>query len=136
MSEGFPPVAERVRALARFLSESDAVRVRIVRGEEEVELARRPQFVSVPAPGDSAPSDGAMLRLDTIKADLVGIFHVGRPAPLEGDVLESDSELGYIEALGIRTAVHSMGGGRIVSIETDDGEPVEYGQPLFLVARG
>ncbi len=136
MSEGFPAIAERVRALARFLSESDAVRVRIARGQEEVELSRRPQPAAAAAQGDLAPADGAAVRLDTIKADLVGIFHAGRPAALEGDVIENDRELGYIEALGIRTPVHSMGGGRIVAIETGDGEPVEYGQPLFLVSRG
>ena len=135
MSEGFPAVAERVRALARFLSAGDAVRVRVSRGAEEIELSRRVR-VAAAAPADPIPLDAGASRLDTIKADLVGIFHAGRPAPQEGDVLEGDRELGYIEALGIRTPVHSMGGGRIVAIETNDGEAVEYGQPLFLVARG
>jgi biotin carboxyl carrier protein len=73
--------------------------------------------------------------LDAIKAGYVGIFRLGRPAPFEGELLSADRELGYIEQLGIRNVVHSLGAGRIVTIASADGAPVEYGQPLFLVDR-
>ncbi len=130
-------ISERIRAIARFLASDDAVRVRITEGEDEIEILRAPRHVAAtPRSSEQAPVDGARLRIDTIKADLVGIFHSGRPAPAEGDAFESDRELGFIEALGIRTPVHSMGAGRILSVATADGAPVEYGQPLFLVARG
>jgi acetyl-CoA carboxylase biotin carboxyl carrier protein len=76
------------------------------------------------------------VRLDAIKADLVGIFHLSRPAPSEGDLLEGDRELAYIEALGIRNPVRSLGAGRVVSIKRSDGDPVEYGQVLFEIDRG
>jgi 2-amino-4-hydroxy-6-hydroxymethyldihydropteridine diphosphokinase len=130
-------VSDRVRALARFLAETDVVRVRIARGDEEIEVAA-PSGRNGSAAGrdDRAHAETPTARIDTIKADLVGIFHVSRPAPSEGDVFDADRELGYIEALGIRTPVHSMGSGRLVSMQTVDGTPVEYGQPLFLVARG
>ena len=36
----------------------------------------------------------------------------------------------YIEALGIRTPIHSMGAGRLVSVAAGDAAPVEYGQTL------
>jgi 2-amino-4-hydroxy-6-hydroxymethyldihydropteridine diphosphokinase len=127
---------ERVRALARFLAESDAVRVRIVRHDDEVEVTRRvPESTAFGLAADVPAAEAAPPRIDTIKADLVGIFHASRPAPAEGELFEGDRELGYIEALGIRTLVHSMGGGRLVSIAAIDGAPVEYGQPLFSVAR-
>lgn len=129
--------SERVRALARFLTDSDAVRVRIRRGDDEIEVSATPQHVRPPSRSDElAPADLHGQRIDTIKADLVGIFHINRPAPVVGDVLDGDRELGYIEALGIRTPIHGLGGGRLVSVATADGTPVEYGQPLFLVARG
>ncbi len=76
------------------------------------------------------------LRLDAIKADLVGIFRLSRPTPVEGELLDADRELAFVEALGMRNPVRSLGGGRIVSIAAEDGAAVEYGQPLFLVARG
>lgn len=133
--KGATSVGDRVRALASLLRESDAVRLRIERGDEEIELTTmRGQ------PGERSLSpDGVVsevLRVDAIKADLVGIFHLGRPAPVEGDVVDGDRELGYIEALGIRTPIHSMGAGRLVSIAAPDDSPVEYGQTLFSIARG
>ncbi len=135
-SELSSAVSGRVRALADFLSSGDAVRVRIEHGGDEIELARRRQHVDRPRrANDRAVAGAATLRFDTIKADLVGIFNLSRPAPSEGETFDGDRELAYIEALGIRTPVHSMGAGRLVSISATDGAPVEYGQPLFSIAR-
>jgi biotin carboxyl carrier protein len=128
-------VSERIRGLVRFLEESDAMRVRIERPGEEIEVARRPCASGVrPGASDRVVAETPP-KLDPIRADLVGIFHLSRPAPLEGDVFDGDRELGYIEALGIRTPIHSMGAGRLVSVAAGDAAPVEYGQTLFLVAR-
>ena len=136
MSEISSTISGRVRALANFLSSGDAVRVRIERGSDEIEVARRRQHVDRPRrANDRAASGAAALRFDTIKADLVGIFNLSRPAPSEGETFDGDRELAYIEALGIRTPVHSMGAGRLVRISATDGSPVEYGQPLFSIAR-
>jgi len=134
MSEELSALRERLTALARFLEESDVVRVRVERAQDEIELSvrARPAITQSAAGVPAAPAS----RVDTIKADLVGIFHASRPAAVEGDVLDGDRELGYIEALGIRTPVHSLGAGRLLSVVTADGSPVEYGQPLFLLARG
>ena len=135
-SELSSAISERVRALANFLSSGDAVRVRIERKSDEIELARRRQYVDRPRrANDRAISDATALRFDTIKADLVGIFHLSRPAPSEGETFDGDRELAHIEALGIRTPVHSMGAGRLVRIAATDGSPVEYGQALFSIAR-
>jgi 2-amino-4-hydroxy-6-hydroxymethyldihydropteridine diphosphokinase len=128
--------SERVRALARFLAEGEATRVRIRRGNEEIELSAAPRVRATAPPAQRAGGERTTQRVDAIRADLVGMFHLSRPAPMEGEVFEGDRELGYIEALGIRTPIHSMGAGRLVSVATPDGAPVEYGQPLFLVARG
>ena len=128
-------ISERVRALANFLSSGDVVRVRIVRGDDEIELGRRAQPADRRA-NDRAVADATPLRFDTIKADLVGVFHLSRPAPSVGETFDGDRELGYVEALGIRTPVHSMGAGRLVRIAAADESPVEYGQPLFSIARG
>jgi 2-amino-4-hydroxy-6-hydroxymethyldihydropteridine diphosphokinase len=136
-SQELARVAERVRALANFLSETDVVRVKIVRGDDEIELTATARFAAAAADANEMGSgEVSPARVDTVKADLVGIFHLSRPAPVEGELLDGDRELGYIEALGFRTPVRSMGGGRLVAIATDDDSPVEYGQPLFAIARG
>lgn len=128
-------VTDRIGALARFLSENGVARVRIERGDEAIEVVaggRRRSSVH----SHEATAESLSVRVDTIKADLVGIFHLSRPAPSDGDVVEGDRELGYIEALGIRTPVHSIGPGRIVAVAATDGTAVEYGQALFLISRG
>ncbi|HEY1978299.1 MAG TPA: hypothetical protein VGG89_17230 [Candidatus Baltobacteraceae bacterium] len=133
-------LSDRVRRLAEFLAASDAVRVRVERGDEDIEVARY-RKTGVPV-GAVASSDGAVapepppLRVDAIKADLVGIFRLSRPTPLEGELLDGDRELAFVEALGMRNPVRSLGGGRIVSVAAEDGAAVDYGQPLFLVDRG
>ena len=132
---GRRPLAARIEALAEFLSDGDAVRVRITRGDEEVEIVRGHLLGMQGTPETYAQGEAPPQRVDKINADLVGIFHIARPAPVEGEAFDANRELGYIEALGIRTAVHPMGAGRLISIAAIDGEPVEYGQPLFLVAR-
>jgi acetyl-CoA carboxylase biotin carboxyl carrier protein len=137
MSSAERSIAERVRQLAEFLTDSDAVRVRIERPNDAIEVAR---YGVTCAPTSSASLDGVTayespLRGESIKADLVGIFRLSRPTPVEGERLESDRELAYIEALGMRNPVRSLGPARIVSIAVADGDPVEYGQPLFLLDR-
>jgi len=140
MSNDRTALSDRVRRLAEFLAASDAVRVRIERENEEVEVARYRRAAS-PAVSTTASGDGAVpaepppLRVEAIKADLVGIFRLSRPIPFEGEWLDGDRELAFVEALGMRNPVRSLGNGRIVSIAADDGAAVEYGQPLFLVDR-
>ena len=132
-------IAERIARLAAFLTETGVARVRVERPGEDIEVSRR---VSRAATALATSADGvvavepAPLRLDAIKADLVGILRFGRPMPVEGELLEEDRELAYIEALGMRNPVHSLGAGRIVTIAATDGAAVEYGQPLFLMDRG
>src|ERR1700690_2513984 len=108
--KGFHPAA-RIRRLAEFLARSDVLRVRVERPGEEIELQRRASDLPMAAASaEEAPAEAAALRVEAIKADLVGIFHLSRPTPLEGELLEEDRELAFIEALGIRTPVRSLGG--------------------------
>ena len=132
-------IADRIAHLAAFLASSDAVRVRIESHDEEIEIARYahkagPQLAAAAA--DAVTPEVSPLRVEAIKADLVGIFRLSRPLPFEGETLEDDRELAFVEALGIRNPVRSLGPGRIVSIAAEDGAAVEYGQPLFLMHRG
>lgn len=130
-------LADRVRALAQAFLKTDLVRLRIEdENEDAVEFRRRP----TPAPlMDEAhpltPAAATPANLHPIKADLVGIFRFSRPAVFEGELLDGDRELAFVDALGIRNPVRSLGGGRIASVLCQDGQPVEYGQVLFEIDR-
>jgi biotin carboxyl carrier protein len=131
-------LSARVRALAELFVQTDLLRLRIERENDEIELGRKSlgadQVPEIPA--DLRALEAPPIRADQVKADLVGIFHLSRPTIGEGDLLESDRELAYIEALGIRNPVRSLGPGRIVSVGKADGDPVEYGAVLFEIDRG
>lgn len=129
----------RVRALAEAFVSTELLSLSIVRQGESIELGRNAlpasQRPDVQADAQSQ-IDAQPARLETISADLVGVFHLSRPAPATGDLLESDRELAFVEALGIRNPVRSRGAGRIVTILRAEGDAVEYGQPLFEIDRG
>ena len=131
----------RVRGLVDAFNRTDLVRLRISdEAENSVEI-RRSARASVPH-SDHASSNGVAggepierRVIDVIKSGLVGIAHLGKPAPVLGLQVEGDRELGYVEALGIRNPVRSMGSGRLVNVLVGDGQAVEYGQPLFEIER-
>ena len=73
---------------------------------------------------------------EIIKAPLVGTFYES-PKPGEppfvniGDIVEVGQSLCIIEAMKIFNAIESDYCGEIVEVMVQDGEPVEFGQPLF-----
>lgn len=134
------PLVDRVRALTQAFLETDLMRLRIEdANEDSIELRRRPSAPAHPhtaSDGAAAAQPAPPVHLDAIKADLVGIVRFTRTPVAEGDVLEGDRELAYVEALGIRNPVRSLGAGRIATVRCKDGQPVEYGQVLFEIDRG
>ena len=74
--------------------------------------------------------------LVTISAPLVGTFYAsakpGEPAFINiGDTVNQGQSICIIEAMKIFNEIESEYNGKIVDILISDGEPVEYGQPLF-----
>jgi len=82
----------------------------------------------------SAPEPARSNRM--ISAPLVGIFRQGSVRLAPGDWVEAGSAVGAIESMKILSPVVAETEGRIVEVLVEDGHPVEYGQPLFLVGRG
>ncbi|HOC30926.1 MAG: biotin/lipoyl-binding protein [Armatimonadetes bacterium] len=80
----------------------------------------------VPKP-DHTPSQ------TVVDAPMVGVFHHNRPPVALGRPIRAGDVLGQIEALTLLSEVHSPFDGEIVEIRVDDGQPVEYGQPLFVL---
>src|SRR5262249_49196386 len=118
--------------------EAGGVRVRVVRRHAEgaARPAAAPPLALVqPAPmvaAESAP--GAV----TIEAPMVGTFYRA-PSPeappfvSEGDTVKEGQTLCVIEAMKLMNEIDAKVGGRIVKILVDNAQPVEFGQPLFLL---
>ena len=132
-------IAARARALAGALTEAGFARLRVRDGDVEFELRRAPRAAGTPAPAPAAQPEGAEKsagrRDDLVTSDVVGVVRMTRPVVAEGSDLDGDRELAYVETLGIRNPVRSRGAGRISAVFVTEGQPVEYGQPLFAIER-
>jgi len=73
-----------------------------------------------------------------IKSPMIGTFY-RRPSPDKpnfvsvGDDISTDSVVCIIEAMKLFNEIEAEVNGKIVKMLVDDGSPVEYDQPLFLV---
>ena len=71
-----------------------------------------------------------------VRAPSVGTFYRG-PEPKarafvsEGDLVEPGQQLAIVEAMKLMLPVQADRAGRVVEVLKPDGEPVEYGEPLF-----
>jgi acetyl-CoA carboxylase biotin carboxyl carrier protein len=136
---------ERVRRAAEFCAEAGLVRFRVEEDDLEIEVRRvarpvRAQALEaefVPALAGAPATNGAVAHDEpphtVLKAEFVGIVRLSRPAVSEGTILSEDRELAYVESLGIRNPIRSNGAGRVTAVYVNDGEPVEFGQPLFAI---
>lgn len=73
-----------------------------------------------------------------VKSPLVGIFHASALQDTEpfvnmGDIIESGQQLGMIEAMKLMNEVVSEFSGKIADILVQDGQQVQFGQPLFII---
>lgn len=88
------------------------------------------------APGEPAPAAGAAGH--TLKSPMVGTFY--RAANPQSDVfveigqrVETGATLCIIEAMKLLNEIESDKSGVVTAILVDNGEPVEFGQPLFVI---
>jgi len=132
-------IAVRARALAGALAEAGFARLRVRDGETEIEVRRAshsaPARPSRAVPAEPAPRPIVERMADVISSDVVGIVRLARPAIVEGQELDEDRELAFVETLGIRNPVRSRGTGHVIAVFVTEGQPVEYGQALFAIER-
>lgn len=141
---------DRVRQIVAVCVESDAERLRLEEEAFSVEVrrtSRRASSLIAPtepfgasggavAASSAAAGNGAAHALREpvlLRADFVGIVRFSRPVVNEGSVVNEDHELAYVESLGTRNPVRAAGHGKIVAVHVIDGQPVDYGHPLFAV---
>ena len=96
-----------------------------------------------PAPAQSQtpsldPETAEQQGLYVVRAPMVGTFY-RRPSPdkppfvEEGSIVKEGDTLCLIEAMKIFNEIEAEKGGKVLKILVEDGSPVEYGQPLFII---
>jgi acetyl-CoA carboxylase biotin carboxyl carrier protein len=131
-------IVARVRSLAQAFTVARLARLTVKDTGLELELRRSRPYVPALTDAPVAPAvveETSAKKPDIVSSDLVGVLRFSRPQVSSGQQLEADRELAFVEALGIRNPVRSRGAGRIAAVFVSDGQPVEYGQPLFAIER-
>ena len=89
---------------------------------------------AVPAPPAADPDAG----LHIVKSPIVGTFY-GSPSPgaaafvLPGDNVEKGQVICIVEAMKLMNEIESDATGEIVKCLVSNGQPIEFGQPLFAI---
>lgn len=96
-----------------------------------------PAAASVPAPA-SAAAAGEDAGLHIVKSPIVGTFYESSAPGAEafakvGDRVEAGQILCIVEAMKLMNEIESDAAGEIVKRLVTNGQPVEYGQPLFAI---
>jgi acetyl-CoA carboxylase biotin carboxyl carrier protein len=96
--------------------------------------AAPPATAERPVVADAAPLSAAI----TIEAPMVGTFYrasspTAEPYVREGDIVKEGQIVCIIEAMKLMNEIESKAAGRVAKILVENSQPVEYGQPLFLL---
>ena len=150
----------KLKKLIDLVQESGIGEIEITEGEEKVRISRQiaaaPMIMAHPAmqagpmaapmaggPGASGPSAApaaapAEPKGHSLKSPMVGTFYrapsPGAPSFVEvGQSVTKGQTLCIIEAMKLLNEIESDVSGTIKAILVENGQPVEYGQPLFLI---
>ncbi len=103
--------------------------------------APQPQAAPAPAPQSDGESGGdAQPDGDVVKSPIVGTFYEA-PSPDSdafvkvGDSIKEGDTLCIVEAMKIMNEIEAEFSGTIQKILVDDGQPVEFDQPLFIIKK-
>ncbi|WLI30115.1 acetyl-CoA carboxylase biotin carboxyl carrier protein [Pseudomonas rhodesiae] len=143
----------KVKKLIELLEESGIDELEIKEGEESVRISRHSktpaqQFyapqMQAPAPAAAAPAAAPaapaapVLEGTVIRSPMVGTFY-RTPAPTSpafvevGAVVKKGDTLCIVEAMKMMNHIEAEQSGTITAILVENGQPVEYDQPLFTI---
>jgi len=136
-----------------MLEESDVAEIEIHEGEESVRISRAssmPQamFAAPMVAPQAAPEAAAAVAEapaapkepegHIIRSPMVGTFYRApspgaKPFVVDGQSVSSGETLCIIEAMKILNQIESDKSGKVVQVLVENGQPVEYNEPLFVI---
>ena len=127
--------------LAELEVESAGTRIRVVREHAPAAPAARGEVapaIAAPLAQPAADSAESTAHLLTVEAPMVGTFYrapkpEAPPFVNEGDAVKEGQVLCIVEAMKLMNEIEARVAGRIVKVLVENGQPVEFGQPLFLM---
>lgn len=151
----------KIKKLIEMIGDSDIAEIEIKEGEESVRISRyssvgamqqpvsviqagmpmgmgMPQVQMTPAADAPRSDDGDRITGHIVRSPMVGTFYRA-PTPgakvfVEvGQRVEAGETLCIIEAMKILNQIEADKAGKVTKIMVENGQPVEYNQPLFII---
>jgi acetyl-CoA carboxylase biotin carboxyl carrier protein len=154
MAKASPFDPELVRELATLLAETDLTEIEIEKGDLRIRVARTiaaavtvpvsapaahvPATIPAPPPVPAASAEGGGPPPGTVTSPMVGTAY-RKPSPeakafIEvGSRVEVGDKLLLIEAMKTFNDIVAPRAGTVTAIFVEDGQPVEYGEPLLVI---
>jgi acetyl-CoA carboxylase biotin carboxyl carrier protein len=143
----------KLKKLIDLVQESGISELEVTEGEEKVRIAKQlPTVVAAPQPiyapqpvaapvlvdPDAEPAAAPLPDGHVVKSPMVGTFYrASAPgaAPLieVGQSVSVGDRLCIIEAMKLMNEIESDAAGAVKAILVENGQPVEFGQPLFVI---
>jgi acetyl-CoA carboxylase biotin carboxyl carrier protein len=153
----------KIRRLIELMNEHDLQEMVLRQGDTRIQLrrggenfiaagpgappqpAQAPVHLPASAPVSAAPSPPAAPAVDpnvtVIKSPMVGTFYSApdpdsAPYVKVGDPIGKETTVCIVEAMKVFNEIQAEVAGTITAVLVENGEPVEFGQPLFRVKTG
>ncbi len=145
----------KIKKLIELIEQSGVEEIEINEGEESVRITRRssappapqqqyyapPPVSAAPAPAPAAPaapSEPTVPAGHQVKSPMVGTFYrspaPGAPSFSEiGQTVKAGDTICIVEAMKMMNQIEADKGGVIEAFLVEDGEPVEFDQPLVII---
>jgi acetyl-CoA carboxylase biotin carboxyl carrier protein len=145
----------KLKKLIDLVQESGIAELEITEGEEKVKIVKGgvvsmtaapsavmalPAAAPVPSATAAAPPHPAEVQEGhVVKAPMVGTFYRSsspdaKPFVEVGQTVKEGDTICIIEAMKLMNEIEADASGSVKAILVENGQPVEYGQPLFILA--
>ena len=142
----------KLKTLIDLVQQSGIAELEVSEGEERVRICRggpatQTNVVMAPAPvaaapaaAPAAPAEPALPEGHVVKSPMVGTFYrasaPGAKAFVEvGQAVKAGDTVCIIEAMKLLNEIEADHDGIIKAVLAENGQPVEYGQPLFVLGE-
>lgn len=152
MATKSPIDPELVREMAQLINETDLTEIEVQKGDLRIRVARTitatvmapvaaaPMAAAAPAPVAAAPLEAkaAVAHPGTVNSPMVGTVY-RRPSPEAKPFVEIGQEVKagervlLVEAMKTFNDIVAPRAGKVVALFVEDGQPVEYGEPLLVI---
>jgi acetyl-CoA carboxylase biotin carboxyl carrier protein len=148
----------KLKTLIDLVSESNVTELEITEAEGKVRIVKAPQMAMMPSAAPMvhlapaappAPAPAATVapaaRVEpaapvghTVKSPMVGTFYGAaspgaKPFVAVGDTIQEGAPICIIEAMKIMNEIEADKSGTVTKILCQNGQAVEFGQPLFII---